>query len=522
VDKDRKPLQEREVFIAREKARLQPWGEFTPASITEMAGLGLPVFLYELTPSGFEEIPKETRYIKIGEDKTSVRLVVFDKEIPGVALFHLPEKTLSAFEQEEKEVKARLNDIETRMRNLADRRPALVKEITTIERDVEFETAIANLQKAENVPEEQGFSYVTGFVPVEDMGNLKRTAAENNWAVLAVVPAPDEMVPTKLKNNKFVQLFYPLSGFLDLTPAYREPDISLWFLVFFTVFFAMIFGDAGYGLLLLLMVTVGIIKTVKTGVPQALKLFFMLGVSNVIWGTLTCTWFGIELEYLPSLLKDISLSYISPAKGTDPQVVTQNLQLFCFSLGLLHLTIAHIIGIIRYRKSLRLFGEIGSLAMLWGLYNVVLSLVASNATRSFPMLPVSLYLIGGGFVLTFIFNSYEGNLGKSILASCQNFIGMVLSITSAFADIMSYIRLWAVGLAGVAIASTINTMAGPMLGNFLIFAGIILLFAGHGLNFVLAAMGVLVHGVRLNTLEFSAHVGITWSGIKYKPFAEKR
>jgi len=86
---------------------------------------------------------------------------------------------------------------------------------------------------------------------------------------------------------------------------------------------------------------------------------------------------------------------------------------------------------------------------------------------------------------------------------------------------MSYIRLWAVGLAGASIATTVNTMAGPMLGSFLVFAAIILLAAGHGLNLVLNVLSVLVHGVRLNTLEFSGHLGLTWSGTAYRPFAKK-
>jgi V/A-type H+-transporting ATPase subunit I len=89
-----------------------------------------------------------------------------------------------------------------------------------------------------------------------------------------------------------------------------------------------------------------------------------------------------------------------------------------------------------------------------------------------------------------------------------------------FSDIMSYIRLWAVGMAGGAIATMITTMAGPMLGSFLIFAGLILLVAGHGFNMVLTVLSVLVHGVRLNILEFSSRADLTWSGIAYKPFKE--
>jgi len=98
-----------------------------------------------------------------------------------------------------------------------------------------------------------------------------------------------------------------------------------------------------------------------------------------------------------------------------------------------------------------------------------------------------------------------------------------LGIANVFSDIMSYIRLWAVGLAGAAIASTVNAMAGPMLGHLILFIfGVVLIVFGHGLNLVLNALSVLVHGVRLNTLEFSGHVGLTWAGFPYKPFSENK
>jgi len=99
---------------------------------------------------------------------------------------------------------------------------------------------------------------------------------------------------------------------------------------------------------------------------------------------------------------------------------------------------------------------------------------------------------------------------------------VILGIANVFSDIMSYIRLWAVGLAGAAIADTVDKMAGPMLGHLALFVfGVVLLVFGHGLNLVLNTLSVLVHGVRLNTLEFSSHVGLTWAGSPYRPFAEK-
>jgi V/A-type H+-transporting ATPase subunit I len=521
IGKERKAMQDRDMFINREIARVAAWGDFEPSSIQEMESLGLPVFLYELTPDVFAAIPEDVRYIKLSKNKNVIRLLVLDKEIQGAAPFQLPEKSMSALIHESDEIKLDMEELDAKLKNFVSRRPALIKEMANVEQDIEFETAFAGMEKVNDLPAEMGLSYLTGYVPYDDTNRLKTAAGENGWALSIIDPEEtDEAVPTKLKNNKLVNLLNPITGFLGIVPGYREVDISPWFLIFFCIFFGMIFGDAAYGIILSLIALFGIAKTAKKGVPQALQMLLLLGIFNTAWGVLTCTWFGIDVEKVPKILQDISLSLFSTAK-TDAVLVGQNLQIFCFTLGLLQLTIAHIKGFFRNIRSLRLFAEIGSIAMLLGMYNVVLFLVVSSDIRPIPLLPISIYLLAGGFVFNFIFASYEGSIGRSILESCKNFISVVLGITNVFSDIMSYIRLWAVGLAGASIASTVNTMAGPLLGGFIIFAGIMLLVFGHGLNIVLNVLSVLVHGVRLNTLEFSSHVGLSWSGTAYKPFAER-
>ena len=98
---------------------------------------------------------------------------------------------------------------------------------------------------------------------------------------------------------------------------------------------------------------------------------------------------------------------------------------------------------------------------------------------------------------------------------------MLLGVVNVFSDIVSSLRLWAVGLAGAAISATVNELAGPLLGNFMFVAlAIVLLVFGHGLNLILNVLSVIVHGVRLNTLEFSSHLDMSWSGHKFQPFSE--
>jgi V/A-type H+-transporting ATPase subunit I len=533
---ERKTLQEQLVWNAKERSRIEKWGDFDPRAFKELTAAGINLFLYELSNRSFESLSDDVRFILLGREKTAVYLVVLDAEIPGEASFILPERSISELDAASAGIHSKLGEIEKQLGSLAVQKRSIEEYRDVLNERIEFETARAGMETADAGDSpgisagEFAVSWVTGFLPQDELGVLKRAAAENGWALLARDPEPDDTVPTKLKNNRLVRLIYPLTDFLETVPGYNEVDISGWFLLFFCIFFGMIFGDAGYGLLLMLIGIIGAAKTAKKGVPGALKMLLLLSFSNVAWGVITCTWFGIDPAKLPDILKTISISFISNAFAAESAeskaLVDQNLQIVCFSLALLQLSIAHIKGIIRNIRSLKLFGELGSLLMLAGMYNVVLALVVSNSVRRIPFLPPALYCLIAGFALSFLFASYEGEgingaaLVRSVVESFKNIISVVLGITNVFSDIMSYIRLWAVGLAGASISATVNTMAGPLLGNFLIFLGIILLVFGHGLNVILNVLSVLVHGVRLNTLEFSGHLGLTWSGTAYRPFAK--
>ena len=384
-------------------------------------------------------------------------------------------------------------------------------------------------------------AYFTGYIEAENLDGLKSAAAENSWGLIAQDPTEEDNVPTKLKNNKFVSLIYPLTDFLGTVPGYFEYDMSGWFLAFILIFFGIIFGDGGYGLFICGVAAIPIIKSLvaKRQIPSAFLLIGLFGLSTVFWGTLTCTWFGLAPEQLPAWLKALSIPVISNVNAdkiwqlpwTTQGVgltTAQNLQIFCFTLALIQLTVAHIKGVKRNRKSLKLLGDIGSILQLMGIYYVVLSLVVNAEVFSFglvvggiPVGTVAIVLIAVGFILSFVFSNYEGSIIKSILSSLTNIVSVLLGVVNVFSDIVSYIRLWAVGLAGAAISATVNELAGPLFGNFLfMILAIVLLVFGHGLNMILNVLSVIVHGIRLNTLEFSSHLDMSWSGHKFKPFEE--
>ena len=149
-------------------------------------------------------------------------------------------------------------------------------------------------------------------------------------------------------------------------------------------------------------------------------------------------------------------------------------------------------------------------------------LVKYSTISGIPVGTVAIVCIASGFILSFIFSNYEGSIIKSILSSLTNIVSVLLGVVNVFSDIVSYIRLWAVGIAGAAISATVNELAGPLLGNFMfMILAIVLLVFGHGLNMILNILSVIVHGIRLNTLEFSSHLDMSWSGHKFKPFKEQ-
>ena len=534
--------------------RFAGWGELDPQDFEYLKEKGICLSLYEIPSDKMRLISDDVKTILLNTSKSVTRFLVLSDEplterpegLPPEAFsIILPDISTNKIIENIKSAKSELDSIQKEFNDSAKYLNSINEYYSSVQKDIEFENIYSGMG-TEDLENENTLAWITGFVPVDSFDVLQKTAKENYWALASDDPAEEDAVPTKLKNNKLVSLIYPLTDFLGTVPGYNEYDISGWFLLFFTVFFGMIFGDGGYGLLVTLVSLILILKNKANGKSSPmLSLVFLVGLATVAWGTVTCTWFGLTPEQLPSWLVNLSVTPLSNAadfkNGGQPYrlylswsdvglTTGQNLQIFCFTLALLQLSVAHIKGIKRNlkNKSLKVLGELGSLVQLWGMFYVVLSMVVSSqifplnlVVNGIPVGMTAILLVAGGFALSFIFANYEGSLGKSILESCKNIISVLLGVVNVFSDIVSYIRLWAVGLAGAAISNTVNTMAGPLMGHAILFiAAVLLLVFGHGLNMILNLLSVIVHGVRLNTLEFSTHLGMSWSGFKYEPFKE--
>ena len=530
--------------------RFTSWGSVSLEDLEYLKEKGIQIKMYEIAAEKYSLVDQEIETILVNNDKKSVRFLIInggegrpEKLLPEAFEVPFPRLSTKVLEKEIKDDEAEIKSIEKFYNDNAIYIPAITAFRKKLETDIEFENVNAGMEH-ENVDSENELAWISGYVPTADLEEFKAACAKNQWAIAYADPDDEDIeVPTKLRNNKFVSLIYPLTDFLGTVPGYHEYDISGWFLLFFTIFFGMIFGDGGYGLLVTVIGLIMIFKAIFTGKKPAplLGLVTLVGFATIIWGMVTCTWFGLKPEQLPVWLVNLSIPQISNAytgpdwtpfwkpDATEGLSNAQNLQIFCFTLALLQLSVAHIKAMIRNRKSLKVLGDFGALLQLIGMYWVVLSMVVSSTVFSFTEViygfPIGLFeicLVGVGFVLSFIFSNYEGSIGASVLESCKNIISVLLGVVNVFSDIVSYIRLWAVGLAGAAISNTVNEMAGPMWGHAIMFIAFVALLAfGHGLNMILNLLSVIVHGVRLNTLEFSSHLGMSWSGLKYSPFSEK-
>ena len=542
---------------ATELDRFAFWGTVTNEDFDYLKEKGIALKMYEVPVEKYSQIEGQIQTLLVNKDKKTARFLIInggegrpENLLPEAFEVPLPRISTKLLEDEIKADEKKVSEIEAFFAEKAKYLTSITLFKKNLESDIEFENVNAGMEH-ESIGSENDLAWISGYVPEACLEEFKKACADNKWAVAYADPEDDDLaVPTKLKNNKLVSLIYPLTDFLGTVPGYHEFDISGWFLLFFTIFFAMIFGDGGYGALVLILTLVLMLKAKAGGkkIAPVFGLITLVSVATIIWGAVTCTWFGIPVDMLPDSLKNLSIPWISNVYEdklwTVPWVSevngkavgltkSQNLQIFCFSLALVQLAVAHIKAAARnisLKNGLKAVGDIGSLMQLIGMFWVVLSMVVNSDV--FPMLgsigtvpvgKIEISLIAVGFAFSFVFANYEGSIGASILESCKNIISVLLGVVNVFSDIVSYIRLWAVGLAGAAISETVNTLAGPILGHAVLFiAAIVLLVFGHGLNMILNLLSVIVHGVRLNTLEFCTHIGMAWSGVKFNPFSEKK
>ena len=487
ADAERAALEEQADALRRTVRVYAPFGDFDPALAASLREAGVPVKLAQ----GPGQPPESKAF--------------FEEKLPeGWAEIPLPAERLSATRARLAKAEAGIAGITASLAAAGGRTSAITGRYPGLKDRVAFAAA-------QDVLATQGaVSYIEGWVPVDAVPRLRAKAVTKAWGLLVRDAQADEAPPTLVRPPKLFRPVAALFQGLGIAPGYTEADVSVPFMCYFSLFFAMLVGDGGYGAIILALTLWGWRKTKpKDGArhrPAILRswltLLTVFSSATVVWGLLSNTWFGASLPFA----KDwATVKWLGdPTYG--------HMMLLCFTIGVSHLVLARVWnGICKINDTTCLaeFGWAGVLVFMFFVVNWIVGIFQGIPPALYWVFGVSLALVFGFTVKPSELKTRGAELGM-----------LPLNVMSALGDIISYVRLFAVGLASVKVAENFNGMAMNLdLPLWLkIVPMVLILLIGHGLNFAMAGLSILVHAVRLNTLEFSNHKGVSWSGYAFSPF----
>lgn len=495
-----------------EKERLEAFGNLEPSLVRELEEEGIELHFYSIADKDYRTIRESDEFttILLKSGKQSIIMSV-NSEIHGHGAieFSLGNMSLESVSKKIDLNSIRLGDIRKTFSSYLPYENEWRRRIREREDNIRFENVKSS------AAEDGEVLYITGYIPEKFISSFKEAASSSGLAYLIDDISDEDNPPTLVRYPGFVRIIKPVFDILGVVPGYREYDISTYFLLFFSLFFAMIIGDAGYGLVFLLAAIAMHVKNKKASDINIL--LYVLSFTTMLWGVLTGTYFGseailVKFSFLQKLVVP-AITNFPEVMGVDADWAQNMLMKFCFILGAVQLSLACVLNIIHKipKKDLSWLADLGWLIDIVLLYLLVLYLVIGASC------PFTLVIAGvaTGFVLVCCFSAQGPGIPfvKGLVSGLGGFFTTFLNTVSCMSNIMSYIRLFAVGMASLAIAQSFNDMgAGFMPLGFLV------IILGHVLNIVMGLLSVIVHGVRLNLLEFSGQLGIEWSGYEYDPF----
>ncbi len=361
---------------------------------------------------------------------------------------------------------------------------------------------------------------IQGWIPAKAADSLHQelSAAGVESALRTMAPTEDEEPPTLVVYPKWAQPIKALFQVLGTTPGYREYDLAPFFMLAMPIFTAMLVGDAGYGLIFTLAGIFSYKKLKAIAGAPAPQLVIIFGSATFLWGVLTANYFGVGPEgagALGGLMESLGILWRENAEE-GRNIVMQ----ISFTIGCIHLLAAHVRRLVAFWPGQLAIAEIGWCVFIFSMFTLVWLMFFVNSSG--PLIPTKLtiiMLIGGWAVIAGFCHPVKSPIKRIGIGILSN----LMSISNAFGDMMSYIRLMAVGLASYYIASAFNGLAGGVsesMGGFGIVFAVIILVMAHALNIILCLIAIFAHGVRLNMLEFSNNAGVQWSGVPFNPFRD--
>lgn len=564
-------LEERLMETQAEMDRLEPWGDFSRDDLEKLQPAGYDINLYKCIASRFDpEWEQQYNLFHINEENGKYHFLIIYKQgekpeidadpvDPGTA--SLPELQQVLDQTREKILQARkqLGEI------AGQARPALQNYRNQLENNTKLREVYLDTQRAS----EDRLMILEGWVPEESAENLNKALEDEDVVSLVNAPEEGDAPPVKLKNSRFSGLFEPISKLFDL-PAYGELDLTPFFAPFFVIFFGFCLGDAGYGVFFILLG--GLLKLkAKKELKPLLSLAQVFGVATIVFGLLSGTFFGINLIDSGYTITEQSIEQYSQNQ-VSPGVVSElsEFEGRYFESREEFLTAAgQVIGpqaVERYETQLIRYAEagipfisnfrhlmqdplqmfylailIGGVQILFGIFVKVLNITRRRgfkyalSTVGWLILIISVILYASGIlkggITQYVFYGLLAISGVFILLLNKPGAGILSRIgsgiwdsygmvTGFFGDLLSYIRLFALGISSAILGFVFNDISLQLLDipyiGWLLF--LVLLVFGHTINLFMATLGGFIHPMRLTFVEFYKNAGFEGGGRKYKPF----
>lgn len=497
--------------IEKEITAMEPWGDFKMESLKRLRDAGYEVEFYICSDKVYDE-EWETQYhaVVINHIGSKVYFVTVTPVTETVSLdvecAKTADRSLSEIIQEKEKLDAERTETENAMKELAENSiPDLKAAQVRTSQLVDFDKVKLSADSLAG----NKLMLLEGWVPAENAQQLNDFLKSSEVYYEISDPVPGDNVPIQLNNKGFFKLFEPIMK-LYMLPKYNELDLTPFFAPFFMLFFGLCLGDTGYGLFILLGISGYrlIAKSISPSMKPILTLVQLLGLSTAICGLLTGTCFGFNLY-------DINVPFIQKMKEV---IMLDNQQMFNLSLILGAIQIIFGMTLKAVNQAIQ-FGfkyAISTIGWLLVLVSTAVAFAAPSVMAMGGTLHLAILAVGG--LMVYLFNSPGKNIFLNIGLGLWDTYNMA---TGLLGDILSYVRLFALGLSGGILAGVFNSLAVGMSPDNIIAGPIVMVLIfviGHSINIFMNVLGAMVHPMRLTFVEFFKNSGYEGGGKEYKPF----
>ena len=527
IEECRAKLTELHAALAHAEKQLQatlPWGEYDKKALDGLKDLGYAIRYYAVDAKKFDESWGELYPLQVVENNG--KKVWFATVAPKGEAYSFPVQEVAAPEITSAEaasdiarIKTEITDCKAGLLNAKDYIPA-IKETCNSDL-VELDRYLAK-EAGEGAAEDM-ITVFTGFAPVENDAELVEAFDKMGVLYIKEDAAQEDNPPIKLRNNWFTRQFECFTEMYGM-PVYSEFDPTPILAPFYLLFFAMCLGDAGYGIVLLLFGLMLNKGWLKVGMFDGLgNIIALLGAGTMVVGTVLGTFFGIgmhDASWVPEWMKSLMI-----VGDVDvPGVGVLNIQmLLAMGIGIFHICVAMTVKAICYTKR---FGWKENIAT-WGwliliVGGVLTGLLALGKLLSPEAIKWALIIIGAVSALAiYIFNTPGRNPLVNVGAGLWDTYNMA---TGILGDVLSYLRLFALGLAGGMLGQAFNNLALSVKGDAVMtwVPFVLILIVGHVINILLSSLGAFVHPMRLTFMEYFKNAGYEGKGSSYNPLTTNK